>query len=252
MKPWFERLLTLLTFLVSSGCAHSHNKPPLHNHFKNSQVDEPSPCDSNTRKHHSCVMSPLLVHPTQFALGLHDVEKKRAKITAIKDSPKELQDYLQKNKFRAVKGPEETFYIVDGHHRCRALAEESIDKVYLEIIEDESGMTRTDFWQKMARRHLVWPYDENGDGPLDPLSIPGNVLNLSDDPYRAIAEDALDEGAYEKTDVPFQQFMWANFYRKRIDRSLVRSDYAAALKKAKSISHEPAAKDLPGYINNRP
>jgi hypothetical protein len=44
------------------------------------QQGEPQACSVTTPVSGTCVISPLAVHPTQFALGFRDVTKKRTKI----------------------------------------------------------------------------------------------------------------------------------------------------------------------------
>jgi hypothetical protein len=214
------------------------------------QNAEPQACSEATPVSGVCAISPHEVHPTQFALGFRDVIKKRTKIAAIKHSPVDLSAYLEQNKLRAVKGPRGVFYIIDGHHRCRALTEEDIPKVHLKISADFSGDSPEDFWRHMGRKNLVWRYDEQGQGPLDPALIPHSILELRNDAYRDLAEDALNHGAYQKTEIPFQEFMWANFYRTRIDQSLVESHYEAAVERAVAISHDPDAQHLPGFYGD--
>jgi hypothetical protein len=208
-----------------------------------------APCSAWTNVSSSCVTSPLSVHPTQLALGFKDVTRKQAKIRDIKHSPPDLETYLRHNILRAVKGPAGVFYIIDGHHRCRALVEEGVETIYLRVTKDLSQNTLDEFWSQMSKDQLVWLYDEHGRGPLDPTALPRSIWALQNDPYRDLAEDALNRGGYAKTDTPFQEFMWANFYRLRIEMSVVRDDYNEALKRAISISHTNEAAHLPGYLS---
>jgi len=135
-----------------------------------------------------------------------------------------------------IRGPSGAFYLIDGHHRARALVEAGENLFRVQLIDDLSKMNLEGFWQHMIKRKLVWLYDEQGDGPKDPSNLPSTLQDLSDDPYRTLAEDAQDLGANKKLDIPFQEFYWANFYRPLIGRELLVNDYKGALKKALKLA----------------
>ena len=204
-------------------------------------------CSPQTTVGERCAIAPTKVHPTQFALGLKDVVKKRKKIANSKVNAMELTTYLTKNSPPAVKGPKNVFYIVDGHHRTRAMAEESLSFIYIDVKKDYSAMSVTAFWNQMKKDNYVWLYNEKGEGPLDPSKIPASITMLRDDPYRTLAEDALEHGGFRGTDTLYQQFMWANYFRPLIPLDKVLNDYDEAVKDAVDLAHDEAAQDLPGY-----
>jgi hypothetical protein len=194
-----------------------------------------------------CWIAPTSVHPTQFALGLRDVNDKKITIASIKNNRDALHTYLAQKKVPAVKGPKAKFYIVDGHHTTRALAEAEVSKVYITIIKDYSVMSFTEFFQTLQNENLLWMYDENGQRQTEYDRIPEQITKLKDDPYRSLAENAAEAGAYTKNGVFFQQFKWANYFRPRINRQLVETNYSEAVRRAKEIAKEQSASDLPGY-----
>lgn len=206
-----------------------------------------APCGPKTPVNTICSISPLAIHPTQFALGYRDVEKKRAKLRKIKDEPEKIDEYLKKKIIPAVIGPDFVYYIMDGHHTSRALAEESILVIYAQVLDDFSNMPMDDFLNRLKTENWLWLYDENGVGNQDPRSIPTRITDLKDDPYRALAEDAQEEGAFEEKPVYFQQFMWGNYFRPLIDRELIGSDYKKAIEEAIKWAKHPNAAKLPGY-----
>jgi hypothetical protein len=55
------------------------------------------------------------------------------------------------------------------------------------------------------------------------------------------------EKGFQKDDTAFQEFIWADFLRRRFDRTLVESDMASALQKADVLARSKAAAHLPGY-----
>jgi hypothetical protein len=207
----------------------------------------PKPCSPQTGVGDECEISPMTVHPTQFALGLRDVEHKRIKISKLKNAPVELDEYLHNGAMAAIKGPDELFYLIDGHHRTRAIAEEDMPFIYITVKKDFSDLTMTEFLDRMVQNQYVWLYDENGERHSSPIDIPNSIMDLKDDPYRSLAEDALNDGAYDATDTLFQQFYWANFLRTKISKSTIDGDYDVAKREADLACQSEEASTLPGY-----
>jgi hypothetical protein len=237
-----------LAFTLQTALACTHPQPsPVPTVAQELTELAPAPCDAQTPVLATCRISANSVHPTQFAVGLKDVQKKREKVAKIKNDPKELRDFLKKKTPPAVKGPEDVFYIVDGHHTTRALSEESVPSIFIKITKDYSDLTNSDFWERMKSENLVWLYDENGEGPKDPIYIPNSITDLPDDPFRSLSEDAKQLGAYQEHSVFYQQFIWANFFRKFIPKEKVTNEYDAAVQDAVKIAKSPEASGLPGY-----
>ena len=211
----------------------------------------PAPCSATSKLGEICESRPDHIRPTQFAIGMRDVESKREKIAKIKNNPERLAKYLSENILPGVKGPDGIFYLTEGHHRTRALLDEGVTRVYLRVSKDKAHLRQAEFWNQMRDERLVWLFDENGAGPLRPEDLPANLKSLRDDPYRSLSEDALDDECYSKTDTPFQQFMWANYYRPKISAEQLRRDWPESVKLACKLSHLPDAKNLPGYTPER-
>ena len=95
--------------------------------------------------------------------------------------------------------------------------------------------------------NYVYPYDENGK-KREIGEIPDSLTKMKDDPYRALAGFARNEGAFKKDWTPFAEFKWADYFRKLIPKELVEKDFDKALKKAVDLARDPAASHLPGYI----
>jgi hypothetical protein len=77
------------------------------------------------------------------------------------------------------------------------------------------------------------------------LTLP--ITGLVDDPYRSLAEQVRIKGGYAKSDIPFAEFLWADFFRRRIPLgkrgAITQSVRSAAL----MLCASPAAKHLPGW-----
>lgn len=206
-----------------------------------------APCTPKSNSGDFCIALLSELRPTQFAVGYRDVNRKRSAIEAAQKSGEFSSSNFFKNPGLAVKGPEDIFYLVDGHHRARASVDAGVRDFRVKVIEDFSHLPMADFWMRMTEKQMIWLFDANGFGPQNPIHLPATLQELADDPYRTLAEDAQDRGANIKTDKLFQEFYWANFYRQRIDKSLLTTNYEAAILEALKLAKTPEAKTLPGY-----
>lgn len=78
-------------------------------------------------------------------------------------------------------------------------------------------------------------------------AIPKHIEQLTDDPWRSLSGAVRRAGGYAKESAPFEEFLWADFFRRRIDPALLASDFDAALAAAVPLSHSAAAAHLPGW-----
>ncbi len=186
------------------------------------------------------------LRPTQFALGLREVEAKTKKLKAL--AHHELDDFLKAHRVPVIQHDDETFHLIDHHHLVRACWEMDIEHVYVEIIADLSKYKVDHFWEKMKDSNWVHPYDQFGKGPHPIDALPLDIRGLADDPYRSLAWAIREEGGFEKTEEPFAEFKWADFFRKNITVARTPTGFDEAIKEAIKLAHTDAAKHLPGFI----
>ena len=182
--------------------------------------------------------------PTQMTIGMREVAKKRAAFAARAktDGP----DFLGRHMIPAVVGPKGQIYIIDNHHLVRALHEEGVEHVLVNLVADLSKLAKPLFWTFMENRNWLHPY--NADGERVPHSdIPKSIGKLADDPYRSLAGEVREAGGYAKDTTPYAEFLWADFLRHKIDAKAVAKDFDRALKKAVKLARSPAANYLPGW-----
>jgi hypothetical protein len=55
-------------------------------------------------------------------------------------------------------------------------------------------------------------------------------------------------GGYRKTDIAFAEFLWADFFRHRVQIGPRPEDFEAAVREALPLAHRPAARHLPGFL----
>jgi hypothetical protein len=188
----------------------------------------------------------LELRPTQFAVGMHEVAAKVRKLTKM--THEERHDYLIAHPIPVVSSPEGAHYMIDHHHLARAAWEAGIEDVFIKVQDDLSGHTEQKFWEKMKSEGWLYLKDQFGHGPHEEEMLPIDLRGLADDPFRSLAWAVRDANGFTKGAVPFCEFRWSEFFRKRMTGNPMRIGFDKALQEALKLCHDPDAKLLPGYI----
>jgi hypothetical protein len=100
------------------------------------------------------------LRPTQMTVGLREVHRKRVewRKRAERDGP----DFLGRRMIPAVKGPRRRLYLIDHHHLVRALDEEGVTHVPVNLVADLAGLEKSIFWTFMDNRNWLHPFDAKG------------------------------------------------------------------------------------------
>lgn len=193
-----------------------------------------------------CKYPILETHPTQFAFGKMVADEKLEKFEEF--SKEELKEYLKENKVPVVRAPNGEYYMIDHHHQTVAAFKAGRENHYIKLVKNLENIPSMDaFWKEMIKNKMVWLYDENGKGPRSPRSLPRDIRKLKDDPFRSLADIVQEEGGYTKRAIPFQEFIWAQFFRQHITIESGKNGMKKALEKALKLACDPKAKNLPGY-----
>ncbi|PYV07618.1 MAG: hypothetical protein DMG07_28060 [Acidobacteria bacterium] len=187
----------------------------------------------------------LLLRPTQFALGMREIDARAARIRNM--GHEEFHGYVQDRKVPVVLAPRDRVYLVDHHHLTRACCEAGREEMPVELQADLSKHSLPDFWRAMHAKHWVHLFDQFGHGPHEPIDLPETVRGLADDPYRSLAWAVKENGGFQKSSVPFAEFEWAQFFRKNLKAHPVFDSFETSLTEALRIVHEPVAGHLPGF-----
>ncbi|MDX8477828.1 ParB-like protein [Mesorhizobium sp. VK24D] len=193
------------------------------------------------------ILTPVAVkelRPTQITVGMREVELKRRMIRAQSD--KETGTFLGRHMVPVVLGPKKRNYVVDHHHMARALLEEGIKDVLVTVTSDLSKLDKDAFLIVLDNRGWMHPFDENGKR-RDYGALPKSMADLVDDPYRSLAGELRRQGGFAKDTTPFSEFLWADFLRRRIDRSAVAKNFDKAMKQALVFAKDKDADYLPGW-----
>lgn len=186
----------------------------------------------------------VALRPTQMTVGLREVSRKRAEWR--KRADRDGSDFLGRHMIPAVIGPKKVYYIIDHHHLARALHEEGVGHVLIDVVADLSGLKRGLFWTYMDNRNWLHPFDADGKRQGHGR-LPKSITGLKDDPYRSLAGELRRAGGYAKDDMPYSEFLWADFLRRRIEAHLIDKDFQRALTEALDIVHHQDASYLPGW-----
>eukprot|EP01122_Echinamoeba_exundans_P011315 TRINITY_DN4451_c2_g1_i1.p1 TRINITY_DN4451_c2_g1~~TRINITY_DN4451_c2_g1_i1.p1 ORF type:complete len:282 (-),score=68.18 TRINITY_DN4451_c2_g1_i1:98-943(-) len=236
------------------------------------------PCDTKTAPGTFCTIAVNDLRPTQFGVGMDEVDCKRQRFESM--SLSDLEDYLLKasHSVPVTVSPSGDFYLSDHHHMARALSDANVPKsskiMLANVTDNWNKITQNQFWQLMLQNNKMWLYDEKGMGPISPLHLPRHVDKLQDDFFRSLAFFVKHAGGYGKTTTDFSDFQWANFLRSNmtLPKFATRSAEAvqpwtycavipyadscignhnkliqAILDKAVAIAKSPIARSLPGW-----
>jgi hypothetical protein len=197
------------------------------------------------------VLNPVPIkslRPTQITVGYREVAEKRRewRDRTRRRKGRKAAEYLGRHMIPVIRGPGEAAYVIDHHHLCRALLDEGVDDILVNVVLDLSSLKSGEFWTFMDNRALCHPYDAEG-RRLGFKAIPAKIAELKDDPYRSLAGELRRAGGYAKDVTPFSEFIWADFLRRRVRRKLADEDFGAALSKALKLAKSPEAGHLPGW-----
>ncbi len=195
----------------------------------------------------------LSLKPTQFSVGLVEVEYKVIEMQKLKK--KKLLKLIEKTPIPIVISPWKELCVIDHHHFLFACWHANIDCVRVKVVRDFSknkSMTYSGFWRKMTKLNYAYLYDQFGQGPRHPLYLPMDVRGMADDPYRSLAWIVRKEGGYENSNETFAEFRWADLFRshKLLDIQ-GRKGFHKARIKAMRLAKSRKAQSLPGYISKK-
>jgi hypothetical protein len=184
------------------------------------------------------------LRPTQITVGMREVKDKRKALRSRQ--MKKIGRFLGDHMIPVILGPKGRHYIIDHHHLALALLGEGIENVLVTVIADLSMLERDQFWIVLDHHSWVHPYDQDG-RRVDFARIPKTVTKMEDDPFRSLAGELRRAGGFAKDTTPFSEFLWADFFRRRIGRRHVEKNFSAAMQQAMTLAKTPDARYLPGW-----
>jgi len=164
----------------------------------------------------------MSLRPTQMTVGMAEVEKKRT--AWRKRAEKDGAAFLANHMIPCVIGPKEMMWVVDHHHLALSLHLEGVKHVLVSTVADLSKLDKTTFMTFMDNRNWLHPYDAKG--------------------------ERCEAGGYAKDLTPFAEFLWADFFRRRVDIKPGKAINEDVITKALVLAHSPKADYLPGWCGS--
>jgi hypothetical protein len=193
------------------------------------------------------ILKPIAIadlRPTQMTVGMREVQEKRKRLRV--HPTKKIGKFLGSHMIPVVEGPKGRLYVIDHHHLALALHKEGIRDVLVTIISHLDTLDTDAFWTVLDHRSWTHPYDVRGRRRTFG-DIPKSLRELEDDPYRSLAGEIRRAGGFAKDTTPFSEFLWADFFRRRIKRSQIAEDFPVAAKRALKLAKSDEAHYLPGW-----
>lgn len=212
-------------------------------------------CDNRASINSICTINLEDIRPTQVAIGQLEIQSRIKTIQEKLNQGGHIDELKLKEPEPTVLGPDHQVFIVDHHHFAVALLDLGEKQSVAKVIANYSDLSWDEFWKKMLKNKWVYLYDEKGKAvSID--QIPQRLTQLTNDPYRSLAWLVRIHQGYQKTDIPFADFEWANYFRNKVKLPIDSTTYAdkkgwdSALKNALALSQSSKASLLPGYNGN--
>jgi len=182
------------------------------------------------------------LHPTQTAVGLGEVEKKRKELSGVDPSQGSKDDG---EPVPVVVGPDGKLYVTDHHHFVLALLLATTDKALVRIKVLENGFCNTcspsndecvkEFWGHMAKEHLAYLSSSKAEPirytSLPPSFEPDASPKLQNDPFRTLVNvmrkkppTGDDKPCLVRPADPRESYFWEFRMAERIKRQIKQKD----------------------------
>ncbi|MCP9774321.1 ParB-like protein [Cyanobium sp. WAJ14-Wanaka] len=192
------------------------------------------------------------LQPTQLCVGLAEVRSRQSDFSS--ESGQELRSYLGTKPVPLVRSKKGEVWMVDRHHRLRALFElqpEATAFGYVALQLDCSD--RQQVLAELNSRGWLYLYDGRGLGPLDPAALPPQLSGLQDDPYRSLVWKLKKEKLIDPAPlIPFHEFRWGAWLRSRALPPFSSGQLDPALPAARAFARSRAASHLAGWKGPNP
>jgi hypothetical protein len=210
-------------------------------------------CGVSTKAGVTCSCDVRTLRPLQGAIGLEEV---RAKQQNIAEHPKREWKDLEDDPIKVIRGPGNQLYITDHHHGADAWRLAGKPIALCQIGTRPAFTTDAQFWSALERDRLVRLADADG-RPLTPAQLPQSLQHIPDDPYRTLAWLIRKQDGFCRSEMKqkeFAEFVWADWLRKQpeLPAASVRASAENMLPTALELVRSPAAKQIDGYVGDKP
>jgi len=187
------------------------------------------------------------LQPTQMCVGMAEI-RSRQRDFAEEDAA-DRRRYLRGKPTPLVRSAAGELWMVDRHHRLRALLElepqaTAFGYVALQLEVSE----RHQVLEALHQRGWLYLYDGRGLGPLAPTALPSSLTGTLDDPYRSLVWKLKREKVIAAAPlIPFHEFRWGAWLRSRTLPPFSSDRLEPALPAARALARSRAAEHLAGW-----
>ncbi|MEB3202346.1 MAG: ParB-like protein [Synechococcus sp.] len=187
------------------------------------------------------------LRPTQLCVGLAEVRSRMRDFSG--EDAGERRTYLGSKPVPLVRNRAGALWMVDRHHRLRALIEiVPAATAFGYVVLDLDSHDPHEGLEILRQRGWLYLYDGRGLGPLPPTALPAQLTALQDDPYRSLVWKLKKEGVIEPAPlIPFHEFRWAAWLRSRPLPPFSSDQLDPALPRAIALAKSRAASHLSGW-----
>ncbi|MEY4296841.1 MAG: hypothetical protein RLZZ423_20 [Cyanobacteriota bacterium] len=187
------------------------------------------------------------LQPTQLCVGMAEIRSRQRDFAG--EDAKDRRRYLRGKPTPLVRSASGDLWMVDRHHRLRALLEldpqaRAFGYVALQLEVADRDLVL----QELHRRGWLYLYDGRGLGPLAPAALPRTLTATQDDPYRSLVWKLKREGVIAAAPlIPFHEFRWGAWLRSRTLPPFSSDRLDPALPAARALARSRAASHMAGW-----
>ena len=187
------------------------------------------------------------LQPTQLCVGLAEVLSRREDFR--RENAEERRGYLKDKPVPLVRSGSGELWMVDRHHRLRALIElDPNASTFGYVVLDLQVSDRPSVLLALHQRGWLYLFDGRGRGPHAPETLPPRLEQLQDDPYRSLVWKLKQEKVIEPEPlIPFHEFRWGAWLRSRSLPPFSSLRLEPALPAARALARSASAAHLAGW-----
>jgi len=191
------------------------------------------------------------LQPTQWCIGLAEVWARQDDFAL--ENRRERLAYLKSKPVPLVRNANGDFWMVDRHHRLRALLElDPQATTWGYVIAELDCRDRREVLHDLERKGWLYLVDGRGKGPRNPLELPRNLMQLEDDPYRSLVWKLKKEGVIKpQAQIPYHEFRWGDWLRRRPLPPFSSRNLNPALPPARRLVCSQAAAAMAGWKGSK-
>ncbi len=188
------------------------------------------------------------LQPTQMCVGMAEIRSRQRDFAG--EDASDRRRYLRGKPTPLVRSASGELWMVDRHHRLRALMElnpqsSAFGYVALQLEVSERHLVL----EALHRRGWLYLYDGRGLGPLAPTALPRTLTATQDDPYRSLVWKLKREKVIAAAPlIPFHEFRWGAWLRSRTLPPFSSERLEPALPAARALARSSAAEHLAGWV----